>query len=281
MFRHLRTIRSGVVISKSSLSLRASLVLTICALAFIFFSNLLPSSFSATPASGTVSESNPMVTWTGAIMPANPDVLNSPRCNGTDTCDNFSITVVPPSAAYGPYVVEIRLQPQGDWDMEIYNPNGTYRTSSGNGVYAAEVVTLYNPPAGSYRIAAFPFSPVVGSDGNSYAASAELKHQPPSGSSPAGTENVSYGNFPCPVGQTCTADFGEPSIGSNWKSGNVMFAGGGFPLQTFRINFNDQTAPATATWTDVSGNEHIATSPRALSDPILFTDPRAGRTFAG
>src|ERR1044071_8652589 len=140
---------------------------------------LVSSSQSATPASGTVSESNPMVTWTGAIMPANPDVLNSPRCNGTDTCDNFSITIVPPSAAYGPYVVEIRLQPQGDWDMEIYNPNGTYRTSSGNGVYAAEVVTLYSPPAVTYRIAAFPFSPLVGTDGNSYAASARLLPQPP------------------------------------------------------------------------------------------------------
>src|SRR5574341_18742 len=100
--------------------------------------SLVSSSQSATPASGTVSESNPMVTWSGAIMPANPDVLNSPRCAGADAgnCDNFSLTVTPPSGSYGPYVVEIRLQPQGDWDMEIYNQNGTYRTGSGNGVGA-------------------------------------------------------------------------------------------------------------------------------------------------
>src|ERR1044071_7723272 len=82
---------------------------------------LVSSSQSATPASGTVSESNPAVTWTGAIMPANPDVLNSPRCAGTNAgnCDNFSLTIAPPSATFGPYVVEIRLQPQGDWDLEI------------------------------------------------------------------------------------------------------------------------------------------------------------------
>ena len=60
-----------------------------------------------------------------------------------------------------------------------------------------------------------------------------------------------------------------------------MFAGGG-TLKTFRINnFNDQVTPATATWTNVSGNQHIATSPRVAADPILFTDSQTGRTFAG
>lgn len=216
-------------------------------------------------------------------MPANPDLLNSPRCAGADSsaCDNFSLTVVPPSSSYGPYIVEIRLQPQGDWDLEIYNPNGTYRTASGNGIYAAEVVTLFNPPAGTYRIAAFPFAPTAGSDTNSYAATAKLMPQPPSGSAPAGTAPVAYANFPCPLGQTCTSSFGEPSIGSNWKTGNIMFAGGG-TLKTFRINnFNDRVTPVTATWTNVSGNQTIATSPRVAADPILFTDPRTGRTFAG
>jgi hypothetical protein len=236
---------------------------------------------AANPAGGTVSEANPQLSWTGAIMPANPDLLNSPRCAGANAsaCDNFSLTVNPPAAAYGPYVVEIRLQPQGDWDMEIYNPNGNYRTGAGHGAGAAEIVTLFNPPAGTYRIAAFPFSPVVGSDGNSYAAVAKLMPQPPNGSAP-GTENVKYATFACPAGQSCTTGFGEPSIGVNWKTNNVMFAGGG-TLKTFRVNnFNDQVSPATATWTNVSGNQHIATTPRAAADPILFTDPVTGRTFA-
>lgn len=244
--------------------------------------SLRPSSVSAAnPAGATISEANPQLNWTGAIMPANPDLLNSPRCAGTNAsaCDNFSLTVVPPAAAYGPYIVEIRLEPQGDWDMEIYNPNGAYRTGAGNGAGAAEVVTLFNPPAGTYRIAAFPFSPIVGTDGNSYAAVAKLLPQPPSASAPA-SAGTTYANFPCPVGQSCTTGFGEPSIGSNWKTGNVMFAGGG-TLKTFRVNnFNDQVTPGTATWTNVSGNQHIATSPRVAADPILFTDPVTGRTFA-
>ncbi len=270
----------------SVIRVRPGLILAVCLVASIGAAGWIPSLHNssvaaANPASGTVSEASPEINWTGAIMPANPDLLNSPRCNGTDTCDNFALTIQPPAAAYGPYIVEVRLLPQGDWDLEIYNPDGKYRTSSGNGVYAAEIVTLFNPPAGTYRIAAFPFTPVVGSDGNSYAATARLLPQPPSGSAPAGTAPVGYANFPCPVGQTCTTGFGEPSIGVNWKTGNVMFAGGG-TLKTFRINnFNDQATPATATWTNVSGNQHIATSPRAAADPILFTDSRTGRTFAG
>jgi hypothetical protein len=266
-----------------ALTARLSLLAAFCLVVGVVLVSVVSTSQSAAPASGTVSESNPTVTWTGAILPANPDLLNSPRCAGANAgnCDNFSLTIAPPSSGFGPYVVEIRLEPQGDWDMEIYNPNGAYRTGSGNGAYAAEVVTLYSPPAGTYRIGAFPFSPVVGTDGNSYAASARLLPQPPSGAAPPGTENVAYANFACPAGQTCTSGFGEPSIGVNWKTGNVMFAGGG-TLKTYRINnFNDQSTPASATWTNVSGNQHIATSPRLFADPILFTDPRAGRTFAG
>src|ERR1700682_1563300 len=251
--------------STVSTLIRLRYLTLLCLLILCVVIVIIPITRGANPASGTVSENSTTVTWIGAVMPANPDLLNSPRCAGANAsaCDNFSLTVVPPSAAYGPYIVEIRLQPQGDWDMEIYNPDGKYRTSSGNGVYAAEIVTLFNPPAGTYRIAAFPFTPVVGSDGNSSAATAKLMPQPPSGSAPAGTATVGYTNFPCPVGQTCTTGFGEPSIGVNWKTGNVMFAGGG-TLKTFRINkFNDQAATPTATWTNVSGNQHIATTPRA------------------
>ena len=215
-------------------------------------------------------------------MPANPDLLNSPRCAGANAsnCDNFALTVTPPPASFGPYVVEIALFPQGDWDVEVYGPNGTYLKGSGNGTGAQEFVLLDAPAAGTYRIAAFPFSPIADTSGTSYTASAQLKHKAPS--VPAtGTANVAYATFPCPTGQTCTSDFGEPSIGVNWKTGAVMFAGGG-SLKTYRVtNFNDAAVPPSATWTNVGVNQHIATSPRAYADPILFTDSTAGRTFAG
>jgi VCBS repeat-containing protein len=237
--------------------------------------------YAATPSGGSVSESSPTVNWTGGIMPANPDLLNSPRCAGANAskCDNFSLTVTPPSASFGPYVVEINLAPVGDWDVEVYGPDGAFLKSSGNGTGAPEFVLLDAPAAGTYRVAAFPFTPAADSNLNSYTANAQLKHKAPA--VPAtGTENVAYGNYPCPATQTCTNGFGEPSIGVNWKTGAVMFAGGG-SLKTFRINFDDHVSPAAATWTNVGVNQHIATSPRAYADPILFTDPRTGRTFAG
>jgi VCBS repeat-containing protein len=236
---------------------------------------------AATPTGASISESQPATNWSGGVMPANPDLLNSPRCSGANAskCDNFSLTITPPSAAFGPYVVEINLLPIGDWDLEVYGPTGTFLKTSGSGTGAAEFVLLDAPAAGTYRIAAFPFTPAADTSLTSYTANAQLKHKAPSAPA-SGTENLAYGNYPCPTGQTCTSDFGEPSIGVNWKTGAVLFAGGG-SLKTFRVNFNDQASPAAATWTNVGVNQHIATSPRAYADPILFTDSKQGRTFAG
>jgi hypothetical protein len=69
---------------------------------------------------------------------------------------------------------------------------------------------------------------------------------------------------PSPLGQ----DAGEPSIGVNWKTGNVLYQAG---LQTLKVDFST----ATPTWTDVSSP---ITSVTGL-DPILFTDHDTGRTF--
>jgi hypothetical protein len=79
-----------------------------------------------------------------------------------------------------------------------------------------------------------------------------------------------YTNYtaPAPLGQSA----GEPSLGVNWNTGNVMFIAS---LQTLRVTFNDAATPATATWTDVS---YPLTS-LVTTDPMLFTDPQTGRTF--
>jgi len=66
-------------------------------------------------------------------------------------------------------------------------------------------------------------------------------------------------------------DAGEPSIGSNWATGNVMYQAG---LETLRVSgFNDATGAAT--WASVGST---ITSTASL-DPILFTDHTTGRTF--
>src|SRR5712692_1811531 len=120
-------------------------------------------SFAATPSSGTVSQTNPTVTWAGQV-PTVPAVGSS-SCGGPNNsgCDNFKLTIVPPDATFGPYVVVIKTFSQGtdDWDLEVYDPNGKLIGSSGNGPGTpsspeVESVTLTNPPAGTYTVSAAP-----------------------------------------------------------------------------------------------------------------------------
>jgi hypothetical protein len=73
---------------------------------------------------------------------------------------------------------------------------------------------------------------------------------------------------PAPLGQSA----GEPSLGVNWNSGNVMYIAG---LETLRVSFNDTVTPAAASWTDVS----FPLEGLLTLDPILFTDSGTGRTF--
>lgn len=78
--------------------------------------------------------------------------------------------------------------------------------------------------------------------------------------SPAGTAN----------------SFGEPSIGANWLTGNIMFYGG-FAADAVRVGFDDCASPAKTTWTKTPLK--LAATTRPLGDPILWTDKDTGRTL--
>jgi hypothetical protein len=65
-------------------------------------------------------------------------------------------------------------------------------------------------------------------------------------------------------------DAAEPTIGSNWATGNAMYQAG---LSTFRVSFDEATGAAT--WSDRSS---LLTSITTL-DPILYTDASTDRTF--
>ena len=85
----------------------------------------------------------------------------------------------------------------------------------------------------------------------------------------AATTPPTFANFaaPAPVGR----DAGEPSIGADWGTGNVMFQAG---LETLRVS-NFDSANGSATWLSVGST---LTSAITL-DPILWTDHATGRTF--
>lgn len=227
---------------------------------------------AATPSSGTVSQTNPTVTWTGP--PTAPD--GSSTCNGPNdpSCDNFKLTIVPPAASFGPYKVVIQTVSalSGDWDLQVYDPNGNVIGSSGNGAGTptspeVEQVVLINPVAGTYTVAASPFAPMVGTDGTSYHGSASL--QSLTGAVGGnGTEPLSYAIFPNPNGISA----GEPSCGADWSSKRIMYQAG---LTTMRVSFNECASPTAATWEDKS----FTTTSIVSLDSILFTDRFTNRSF--
>lgn len=239
---------------------------------------------AAAPGSGTVSQSSPTTSWTGPLLTPTA----SSTCNGPNdpSCDNFKLTIVPPDSTFGPYQVSIQTVSalSGDWDMQVYDPNGNVVGSSGNGSGTPnnpeiESVTLANPPAGTYTVAMAPFSPMVGTDGTSYHGSATLQHLATGGTA-TGTEPLSYAIYPAPapLGQHA----GEPSCGVDWKTRKVFFEASGTAtlpittdLQTLRITFNDCTSPATASWENVT----FPTESLQSLDAILFTDRFTNRTF--
>jgi hypothetical protein len=227
---------------------------------------LLPlTSQAASPSSGTVSDAQPAVSWTGALALATAGACSGPS---DSTCDNYKLTVQAPSYAFS---VKIVLQPWGDWDLSVFGPDGGLVGSSGNGPNQAEIVTLTNPASGTYTVAAAPFAPAVGPDGNSYTASATLTKTASTSQPPPGTEHITYADYPAPNG--LGTDAGEPSIGANLKSGKVMFQAG---LQALRVGFDDAFSPGAASWTDAS----FLTSSVASLDPIGIMDQRTGRWFS-
>src|SRR3989449_295542 len=108
---------------------------------------------AATPPSGTVSETATVVTWTGEFK-----TPTGGGCGGANNsaCDNFRLSIIPPSYSF---IVDIKLQPTGDWDLEVYDPNGMLVSggSSGNPPEIQEEGILNNRAAGTSTSTAVPF----------------------------------------------------------------------------------------------------------------------------
>src|SRR5688572_11307183 len=95
----------------------------------IFLVLLIPgSAWAASPASGTLSETTPVVSWTGG-----PLAPTAAGCAGPEdpTCDHFKLTIVPPGGGAG-FTVKITLTPVDDWDLSVFDPSGSGEGSSGN-----------------------------------------------------------------------------------------------------------------------------------------------------
>ncbi|HET9766883.1 MAG TPA: Ig-like domain-containing protein, partial [Thermoanaerobaculia bacterium] len=217
-------------------------------------------------------------------------------CGGPSNpqCDNFALTVVPPSYAFR---LEVVLTPgtANDYDLEVYDSGGTLAGSSGNGPGDPETVILTNPPGGIYTVSASPFAPV-----GPYVALARIV--PDTGTPPPGSADLELLHYGAPAAGEPNATFfprfgygpsfgdagiglssGEPTLGSPHAlnvaqqatapyATNVMFLD---YIHTLRVTFDDCTDPATAEWREKSVPTHVTSL-----DPILHVDPATGRTIS-
>jgi len=227
--------------------------------------------WAASPTSGTLSAgSTSAITWNGtAPGGASPEAEST--CVEGINCDTFQLTFSGDAADWQGKSARVSLSwllPATDYDLYVRNPGGQLVGSSAQGVTTSESVDINVAVngTGTYTVRAVYWAAV----GDQYTGRAEVvtamvDNPPP----PSPEPTPAYVNFGAPAGIGQGA--GEPTLGTNWNSGNVMFIAG---LETLRVNGFDN-ATGTATWV-----ERSALNTSVISfDPILFTDRQTGRTF--
>jgi hypothetical protein len=237
--------------------------------AILFTAPLLASS----PSAGTLTAgSTSALTWNGsALGGTSPDAETT--CIEGVNCDTFLLTFGGTATDWNGKNARVSLSwllPATDYDLYVHkgSATGPLVATSAQGTTTAEAanIDVSKSGTGTYAVHVVYF---VGL-GDQYKGKAEVVTAPVDNPPPAASgPPPAYANFaaPAPLGQGA----GEPTVGVNWKSGNVMFISG---LETLRINgFNDTNG--TASWTDRSG----LTTSITTFDPILFTDSNTGRTF--
>ncbi|MEY2518617.1 MAG: hypothetical protein QOF24_376 [Verrucomicrobiota bacterium] len=269
-------------------------------------------SFAATPASGTLTDTSGILTYTaGPFYVANhtplPEGLDAgPECNNpSQPCDDFALTITLPAgyrAAHPNAAAKITLKwtdagsGQSDYDLYIYK--GTVINTSGSKAADHQSASSKNPEVANirpvldgsqtYTVKVVPYTPT----GETVTVTIELVPGSPFVPSPgvggSGPNVPRFFNYQAPPG--IANSVGEPSIGSNWKSektfsnslftipnGGTALLFGGFSPSLARTTFNDCSSPAGAFWE--AKPLLTASTPRAAGDPILFTDHETGRTF--
>jgi hypothetical protein len=227
---------------------------------------------ASSPSSGTLSAGSSALTWNGtALGGASPEAETT--CVEGVNCDTFLITFGGTASDWNGKRARVSLSwllPVTDYDMYVHKGTaaGPLVATSAQGTTTAETaeIDVAQNGTGTYAVRVVHFVAI----GDQYKGRAEVVTAapdipPPPSSGPRPT----FANFaaPAPLGQGA----GEPTLGVNWNSGNVMFISG---LETLRINgFDDATGAAN--WVDRSG----LTTSITTFDPILFTDNKTGRTI--
>ncbi|MGI8656674.1 MAG: Calx-beta domain-containing protein, partial [Pyrinomonadaceae bacterium] len=265
-----------------------------------------PVASPVTGKSATISPTNPAISYSGGpFATSNPTSATGdtpPVCSAATPCDKFALKVDIPAGDTNKYSVTVTIgwtnsgtTTQGstasDFDLYVYQPDETGTQVSRSASTANPEIATFAGAPGNYTIIVDPYdvSPSVKFNATvtltaiTVAGGVTTPQPTPLPLPQATGETPRYQNFTPPqailnAGGKGT-DAGEPSIGANWKTGNVLFQSN---TTTFRVTFNDAcpTSPL-ATWLDKS-----APNNQTSLDPIMFTDhgynplkPDTGRTI--
>lgn len=164
-----------------------------------------------------------------------------------------------------------------DMDLYIVDEAGKIVASSttDNVASASETASFTNPGTGprTYRVVIVNWlsvTPIESATGTvTFSLVAPPTSLPPGPTPPSYAPRFFDYKPPSGLGEHA----GEPTLGVNFKTGNVMYIA---LLETLRASFDDSASPAKAQWV----NRSFITTGTRTNDPILFTDSSTGRTFA-
>jgi hypothetical protein len=225
-----------------------------------------PSSATLGPSSGA------SATWAGSGV-AGVTTDETTCVNGVD-CDTFTINLSGSPIDYANLVLAINIVwtlGANDYDLYVHKGDltGPVVASSTDGIPGVSESVVINPNIMGVGLYTVHIVDSTVAPGDRYQGTATI-------TSPAAIQdNVAkgvaptYANYQSP--SSIGNDSGEPSIGSHWSSGNIMFQA---VFDTMRVSFNTGVSPATATWQSKDGPNTSTTT----FDPILFTDSATGRT---
>jgi hypothetical protein len=207
------------------------------------------------------------------------DPKNACSTSNTTLNDQHTVTLSVPASIDPKYDTLVRFQidwtplvnePTADMALYVYGPDGKLISAS-DGSQNSEGVNITLPKAGTYTAVVCAFQdPPQGQDYTGTVTATTLLPSPFPAAS--GVTAPAYKQFETPAHSPDNA--GEPSIGSNWKSGATLFTSN---TDEYVVAFND--AAGTSTWKVVNTKVTDTTNNTISFDPIGFTDSATGRTF--
>ena len=258
---------------------------------FLALSVFVGSAIAATPASGTLTDSNPKLTYTAGpfLVPNITDnVSGTPLCDPTipvEQCDTYLLTVNVASTDASTKRIRVTISfpiAAGEFDVFVFDSNGNLVGSDTAG--GEPSVATFPAVSGSYKVVVDPWNPL----GQSFTATIAMEAIPPQ-PPPATGIAPRFQVYPAPPTAGGAESSGEPSIGVDWnpnvaalKSGTMNQGGIAFftsSLHQFRVGLNDCSSPATAAWTDISSPVETVTTLDPIGHCDHFGGSHPGRLF--